>query len=323
VAFRKDRRGFLFLESLNMPARLWDDPSEFAWTVRSLPMRAPGVPRGVFLVTPSEFRLADESARDNAYMQMAATVDPARAGSQHRELAEALARAGIPAHAFAGDASTPDAVFPNNVFATAPGRLIVGAMRHPVRQREARRADIRAWFRDLLAYREIDLSQRACIAELTGSLVIDRARGIGYCGLSERCDRAGAAAMAEAFALSHVLVFDLAAGEYHTNVVMSALAGRGLLLCKDGFADAAVADALVAIEPATTVLIDGDEKSGYVGNCIALGERGLWMSACAQRALGPGTTKAIAALGFEICSVELDELEKAGGSLRCMIGEIY
>ena len=28
-------------------------------------------------------------------------------------------------------------------------------------------------------------------------------------------------------------------------------------------------------------------------------------------------------LGFAIHSVELDELEKAGGSLRCMIGEIY
>ncbi len=306
-----------------MPAQLWDDPLDFVRAVRALPMRAPGVPRGVFLVAPSEFRLADESARDNAYMQMAANVDADRAGHQHQQLAQTLARAGIPTHAFAGEPGTPDAVFPNNVFATAPGRLIVGAMRHPVRQREARRADIRAWFRDLLGYREIDLSQRACIAELTGSLVIDRARGIGYCGLSERCDRAGAAAMAEAFALRHVLVFDLAAGEYHTNVVMSALAGRGLLLCRDGFADCAVADALAAIDPVSTILIDGDEKSRYVGNCIALGESGLWMSACARRALRGETTRAIAQLGLEICSVELDELEKAGGSLRCMIGEIY
>lgn len=303
--------------------RLWDDPHAFAQEVRSLPLRAPGVPRGVFLVTPSGFRLADESARDNAYMQMTSTVDSERAAHQHQALAQALARAAIPTHAFPGEPQTPDAVFPNNVFATAPGRLVVGAMRHPVRQREARRADIRAWFRDVLGYREIDLSQHACIAELTGSLVIDRARGVGYCGLSERCDRAGAAAMAAAFGLRHVLVFDLAAGEYHTNVLMSALAGRGLLLCRDGFADAAVADALVAIDPAATVVIDADEKAGYAGNCIALGERGLWMSACAERALRADTRQAIAALGLEVCSVELDELEKAGGSLRCMIGEIY
>lgn len=306
-----------------MPARLWDDPAAFAAEVRRLPMRAPGVPRGVFLIAPADFHLASESARDNAYMQMAATVDPARAATQHQALAQALARAGVPLHAFAGDPATPDAVFPNNVFATAPGRLVVGAMRHPVRQRETRRADIRAWFRQVLGYREIDLSQQDCIAELTGSLVIDRARGVGYCGLSERCDRAGAVAMAAAFGLRHLLVFELAAGEYHTNVVMSALAGRGLLLCRDGFADAAVADALVAIDPAATVIIDAAEKAGYVGNCIALGERGLWMSACAERSMRLATRHAVDALGLEVCSVELDELEKAGGSLRCMIGEIY
>ncbi len=48
--------------------------------------------------------------------------------------------------AFRAIRRTPDAVFPNNVFATAPGRLIVGRMRHPVRQREAERADIRGFF---------------------------------------------------------------------------------------------------------------------------------------------------------------------------------
>jgi hypothetical protein len=306
-----------------MSSQLWDDPHAFAHEVRSLPLRAPGVPRGVFLVVPSEFALAAESACDNAYMQMTAGIDPLRAIDQHQRLAQALGRSGVPTLMFAGDPSTPDAVFPNNVFATAPGRLIVGAMRHPVRQRETQRVDIRAWFRDVLGYRELDLSQSGCVAELTGSLVIDRARGVGYCGLSERCNRAGAAAMASAFGLRHVLVFELAVGEYHTNVVMSALAGRGLLLCRDGFADEAVADALAGIDPRSTVVIDVDEKAAFAGNCIALGERGLWMSARAERALRVDTRNAIAALGLQIHSVALDELEKAGGSLRCMIGEIY
>lgn len=306
-----------------MTARLWDDPAAFAATVRALPVRAAGVPRAVFLVAPADFRLAAESASDNAYMQMAHAVDAQRAADQHQGLARALAQAAIPNHSFAGHPDTPDAVFPNNVFATAPGRLIVGAMRHPVRRREAARSDIRAWFRDLLGYREFDLSLQPLVAELTGSLVIDRARGVGYCGLSERCDRAGAAAMAQAFALEHVLLFELAKGEYHTNVVMSALAGRGLLLCPEGFADAAVADALIGIDGAASVVIDEQEKASYAGNCIALGERGLWMSTCAMRALRAPTRKRIEALGLEIHAVELDELEKAGGSLRCMVGEIY
>lgn len=303
--------------------RLWNDPEAFAAHARQLPQRAPGVPRAVFLVTPMGFHLAAESARDNAYMQMAAGVDAGRALAQHLALAQLLARAGIPVSSFAGHPDTPDAVFPNNVFATAPGRLIVGAMRHAVRQREAQREDIRAWFRDVLGYREIDLSRHGFVAELTGSLVIDRSRGIGYCGMSERCDRTGAAAMARAFGLRDLLLFDLAPGEYHTNVVMSALDGRGVLICPEGFADHRVADAIISIHAAASVVIDAAEKAGYAGNCIALGEAGLWMSACAARSLKPATRDAIAALGMRIHAVELDELEKAGGSLRCMIGEIY
>lgn len=306
-----------------MTATLWRDPVGFAAAARAVAVHASGVPRGVFLIAPADFRLAQESASDNRYMRMGESTDAQRALAQHQALAEALALAGIPTISFPGGRETPDAVFPNNVFATAPGRLIVGAMRHSVRRREAQRADIRGWFRDVLQYREVDLSTRPLVAELTGSLVIDRAREIGYCGLSERCDAQGAAAMAAAFGLAHVLLFELAPGEYHSNVIMSALGGNGVLLCPDGFADPEVAIAIASVYPGAAVLIDSDEKAGFVGNCIALGADGLWMSAHAERALKAQTRSAIAALGLVIHAVELDEFEKAGGSLRCMIGELY
>ena len=288
-----------------------------------MPASAPGVPRAVFLVSPESFHLAAESARDNVYMQISQAVDASRAAEQHRQLGLALARAGIPVMSFPGSADTPDAVFPNNVFATAAGRLIVGAMRHSVRQKETQRPDIRNWFRAVLGYAESDLSTQSLVAELTGSLVIDRARRVGFCGLSERCDRAGATAMAEAFGLHDVLLFELAKGEYHSNVVMSALAGRGVLLCPEGFAEPGVAEFIAEAYAGRSILIDRTEKDAFAGNCIALGECGLWMSAAADVALRPASRAAIARLGLKIHSVELDELEKAGGSLRCMIGEIY
>jgi hypothetical protein len=302
---------------------LYTDPERFLAAARSCLPRHAGVPRGVFLVSPAGFRLAEESARDNAYMRMGAGVDPVRALAQHEHLAAALARAGIPAIVFPGDPSTPDAVFPNNVHASASGRVVVGSMRHPVRRREAARGDIRAFFTDVLGYHCIDLSLLPCVAELTGSLVIDRARNIGFCGLSERCDAAGATAMAEAFGLDHTLVFQLAQGEYHSNVVMSALAGRGVLYCAEGFADPSVPACLDALYGEHTIRIGPAEKTAFAGNCIALGERGLWMSRHAAQALSATTREAIAGLGFELHAVELSELEKAGGSLRCMIGEIY
>ena len=99
----------------------------------------------------------------------------------------------------------------------------------------------------MLDYAEIDLSTQPHPCELTGALVIDRARGLGFCGLSERCDEAGARLMHEAFGLRATLLFDLAPGEYHTNVVLAVLAGRAAIVCPDGFADPAVVDAIAAL----------------------------------------------------------------------------
>ena len=149
-------------------------------------------------------------------VDLARAPDATRALYQHAALARRLS-ADVPVVRFAGDPDHPDGMFPNNVFATTPGQLVIGSMRHAVRRREAARADIRGWFRDVLGYRETDLSGRACVAELTGALCIDRARGIGYCGLSERCDLAGAHAMHAAFGLRLTLAFELAPGEYHAN----------------------------------------------------------------------------------------------------------
>lgn len=169
----------------------------------------PATPRAAFLVAPDGFARAGQSATDNAYMADAAAFDAQRASLQHRDLQRAIS-AVLPTLCFAGDPATPDAVFPNNVFGCAPGRYVVGRMRHPVRQREAARADIRAFFHDVLGRAEVDLSGQPHACELTGSLVIDRARGLGYCGLSERCDEDGARLMHAAFGLRATLLFDLA-----------------------------------------------------------------------------------------------------------------
>ena len=261
----------------------------------------PATARAAFLVAPDGFRLAEQSARDNAYMAEAAAFDAARASDQHRVLHRAIS-AVLPTVCFAGDPATPDAVFPNNVFGTAAGRSIVGRMRHPVRQREAARADI---------------------CELTGALVIDRARGLGFCGLSERCDEAGARLMHEAFGLRATLLFDLAPGEYHTNVVLAVLAGRAAVVCPAGFTDPAVAEAIAGLYAPHAVVCDAVEHAAFVANCIALSPETVWMSAAAGRALTPEHRAVLADAGFRVGTVELDAIEAAGGSLRCCIGELY
>ena len=278
--------------------------------------------RAAFLVSPTGFSLAAESATDNRYMAMQERASAERALVEHAELAGAL-RTCLPTIVFPGDAATPDAVFPNNVFGTANEKLIVGAMRHPVRRREAERADIRAFFSDVLGYGIVDLSSRKFSAELTGSLVIDHARQIGYCGLSERCDRDGARAMHDAFGLKLTYCFDLAPGEYHTNVVLAVLASRGILIAPDGFADAATVDAIAHVYGERVLRIDSAQKAAFAGNAITLSSDAVWMSERAAASLTAAQRNALSAWGFSLRSVPLGEIEKAGGSLRCCVGEIF
>jgi hypothetical protein len=291
----------------------------------------PATAKTAFLVAPDGFGLAAESAIDNVYMADADAFDAARASAQHRELQHALSQC-LPTICFSGDPATPDALFPNNVFATSRGdarsgvqsaRLIVGRMRHPVRQREALRPDIRSLFRDVLGYAEIDLSAQPHPCELTGALVVDRARGLGFCGLSERCDEAGAALMHEAFGLRATLMFDLAPGEYHTNVVLAVLAGHAALICADGFADAEAVETIAACYAPHAIRLSAAERAAFAGNAIALSDDAVWMSATADTALSSSARAQLAGAGFEVRSVALDAIEAAGGSLRCCVGEIF
>ena len=299
------------------------DHRAFLARARALaPDFGPATARGAFLVSPDGFALAAQSARDNRYMAAASAFDPVAALHEHRALHAALSRV-LPTVCFAGSADTPDAVFPNNVFGTAPGRYVVGRMRHEVRQREAARADIRGFFGGVLGYAETDLSRQPHPCELTGALVIDRARGLGFCGLSERCDEEGARLMHAAFGLRATLLFDLAPGEYHTNVVLAVLAGRAAIICPRGFADPAVAEAIAALYAPHVVRCSPDEHAAFVGNAIALSADAVWMSAGAAGALAATHRGVLAAAGFAVQEVPLAAIEAAGGSLRCCVGEIF
>ena len=282
----------------------------------------PATAQAAFLVAPEGFCLAEQSAQDNRYMAQASCFDADCALAQHRALHRAMSQV-LPTLCFPGDADTPDAVFPNNVFATARGRYVVARMRHAVRQREAGRADIRGFLGGVLDYAEIDLSDQPHPCELTGSLVIDRARGLGLCGLSERCDEEGARLMHEAFGLRATLMFDLAPGEYHANVVLAVLAGRAAIVSPRGFADPTVAQGIADFYAPNAVVLSQAEHAAFAGNAIALSADTVWMSARADAALDPRNRQLLAAAGFQVRAVELDAIEAGGGSLRCCIAEIF
>ena len=184
-------------------------------------------------------------------MDLLQPVDSDRALQQSNDLIQTLKQQGIEVASFPGDPETPDAVFPNNMFATTRDRFIIGHMLHPGRQKEAERADIRHFFYTM-GYRTVDLSQQDCVAELTGPLIIDHSRRIGFCGMTGRVDQAGLEAMQSAFGLRLIFSFALHADEYHTNVIMMVIAGRACVIYPGAFPDPDVPLAIAKAFPGRT-----------------------------------------------------------------------
>lgn len=280
--------------------------------------------KAAFMVSPVGFSLNEQTAQDNEYMQMDQSVDEKLAVFQQMQLARTLTDFGIPVVTFPGSEDTPDAVFPNNAFATNHNRrYIVGSMKYPNRQLETQRRDIRKFFGGVLGYEEYEIENHRAIAELTGVLVPDRGRNIGFVGMTERVDEAGAVELDEGFQLDLTFQFDLAEGEYHTNVVMANLASVGCVIHKDSFADPDVVQAIDDFYEGRILYISDEEKMAFCGNCISITDRDVLFSQTAFDTLSVSSRKVLTNWGLDIHGVEVSELEKAGGSLRCMIGEIF
>ena len=65
------------------------------------------------------------------------------------------------------------------------------------------------------------------------------------------------------------------------------------------------------------------QKDDYAGNCIALTDHTVFLSQRALDSLEPGQCAQFADYGFSLVPVALPMLERAGGSLRCCVGEIF
>ncbi len=277
----------------------------------------------VLLVTDRGFSVAPETAVDNLYLNLDDPASAATAWQQQCDLAQLLRDLELPTVQFSPQPDTGDSIFPNNSFATAQKTLITGAMRYPGRQRETVHPGIRRFFTETLGYSVVDLAGGQGIAELTGALVIDHARQLGFCGLSERANLEGAAAMHEAFGLTATFTFPLQASEYHTNVVLSVLAGRAVVSFAPQPHYDGLREVLTALYGDQVCYLSEAEKNHFVANCLAVTAEDVVMSERARAAMSDSTLDFFQRSGFNVRSVDVSEIEKAGGSVRCMIAEIF
>jgi len=231
---------------------------------------------------------------------------------------------------------TPDSIFPNNWFSThEEGTVVLYPMCAPNRRAERKRAVIDAIYATCPNYRVEDLTTwegEGKFLEGTGSLVLDRVNKIAYSCLSPRtsaealddfCRRMGYAAV------TFCAVDASGVPVYHTNVMMC-VGTDFAILCEESITSPEeLGKVKSSLEKAgkRIIPISLAQMSSFAGNMLELndgkGSRYVVMSETARTAL---TESQIARISecCRIISADIHTIEtNAGGSVRCMLAEIY
>ena len=294
------------------------------------------------MIRPARFGVNAETAPTNAFQRNSVEIsDPqALAVQEFDVLVAALRKLGVHVEVFEDSPEpwTPDAVFPGNwVSFHADGSVYLYPLLAQNRRWE-RRLDIIEALQSQRGYqvRQIeDLSAAELdgrYLEGTGSLVLDREHRVAYACLSPRTDikllREWAARLEY-----EAVAFRAADGSgtpvYHTNVMMC-IGDRFALLCLASIHEVSerrriqrrLEETGHEIVPITT-----QQMQEFAGNALQIGTRQggsvLAMSMRAERSLTPTQRHAIEKY-TRIVSSPVNTIEFcAGGSVRCMLAEIF
>lgn len=297
----------------------------------------------VLLVRPHEFGRNEAAARSNTFMHD--PDDPSseiarRALEEFDGLAARLAQAGVQVLVVEDDLHLPDSVFPNNwVSFHEPVAGVPVVITYPMAT-PARRLERRETIIDRV--REItpghlerialgDLEQEGEFLEGTGSLVLDRRRGVAFACRSVRTTARALQVWAEATGYE-VVAFDADDGRgvpiYHTNVML-AIGARFAVVCSESIPDAAqrsmVLDRLRDLDK-VVVDISITQMGGMCANILELRAPGggsvLAMSERAWRSFTTSQQSMLMSFATPVVAPIPTIEHVGGGSVRCMIAEI-
>lgn len=301
------------------------------------PQTAPAV----LMIRPVAFHANPETLASNAFQHADGLLDAAevqaRARAESDGLVAALTAAGVRVVAIddTHEPVTPDAIFPNNwVSFHADGTAVLYPMLAPSRRLERRPDVLEALRADFALGEVVDLSASEAedlFLEGTGSLVLDRAHKVAYACRSPRTDAGLLAAWAARFGYQ-AIAFDALGPDdtplYHTNVLMCVGEGFAVL------APAAFPDLMERARVLSRLESTGHEivsltmaqLGAFAGNMLALrGTAGpvLALSQTAFDSLRPDQRTTLARFAT-LVPVPVPTIEAhAGGSVRCMLAEIF
>ncbi|MFZ9086850.1 MAG: citrulline utilization hydrolase CtlX [Steroidobacteraceae bacterium] len=292
------------------------------------------------MVRPLAFGSNPETLSTNAFQQVGETpVIAERARQEFDGVVARLERAGLQVVVAEDEQEPlkPDAVFPNNwLFLAHDGSAWLFPMLSARRRAERRMAVLdRLNECGFKVSRVVDLShweQQGLFLEGTGSMVLDHVHRVAYAALSPRTRHRPLMEFA-ALAGYHPHAFTALGpdGEpvYHTNVMMSLGPGFAVA-CLAAVAEQGERLTLrQSLEAAGRELIeiDAGQMAAFAGNLLAIWrDRGgpvIGLSATALRSLTPAQVRALERHG-EVAECAIPTIEAyGGGSLRCMLAEVF
>jgi len=293
-----------------------------------------------FVVLPLRFGYNNETAKTNSFQNKGKlTQDRVRflAMNEFRTLEMRLGMNGLHVMQYRHppELDVPDAVFANNWITTHKGgKVILYPMLAPNRRLESHETAIARINRQYEIKEIIDLRGEANkdkFLEGSGSLVFDRKAKIIYASISERTHPDLVKRVAETLGYKYIL-FDSKDKHgntiYHTNVMMS-IGNEFVIWCKDSISNqeqVRIIEDSFKKSDLNVIEITLDQMHSFVANCLCVygdDEYRLLMSSQAYNSLTENQKKRLKKyVSFLHIPAPVIE-EYGGGSIRCMITEIY
>jgi hypothetical protein len=293
------------------------------------------------MIRPAAFGFNEQTAANN-FFQNQPTINPETLQQKVLEefdnMAQLLVEQDIEVLVIEDtpDPPKPDAIFPNNWFCTLPsGELAIFPMYAPNRRLE-KRDEILQWLTENYKVTGVEdwseYEAEGRFLEGTGSMVIDHDNRMIYACRSERTDTA----VLEKFASTHgytALAFGASdingKPVYHTNVMMC-IGDRFAVVCADAIPDETERIAVTQLLESTgreIIRISLEQMHAFAGNMLQLqnmrGEPFIVMSASAWNSLNPEQHAKLQSLITPLV-IDIPTIEQVeGGSVRCMMAEIF
>jgi N-dimethylarginine dimethylaminohydrolase len=259
--------------------------------------------RHYLMCRPEQFRV---DYAINPWMDVEAPADLELALAQWDRLAATLERAGATVERIKALPSCPDMVYAMNYGFVDGDHVAISNFRHDQRRPEA---DAAEWWFGELGYRASRIADAGVGAFEAGDAFVVGDRLLVASG--PRTDRSTHQVLADAFGVRVASVGIVHPALYHLDLSFCPLDETRAIVAPSAW-DAAGWRTVQALVPEPLVISE-DEAFTFCANSVVVGEVVVMPAG-----VPPRVARRLERWGFAVETVDVSELHKAGGSIRCM-----